>query len=86
MDELDARGAEPREVELRATAEEVVEGDDLGVGVALGEGDRRLAPTKPAPPVMSTRWSMRPDGTAAYAGAGTVAASRSGFAVTFAPR
>ena len=37
MDELDAGLAQARQVQLRAAAHQVVERDDLPVGVALGQ-------------------------------------------------
>ena len=43
MDELDPGLAQPRQVQLRAAPHQVVERDDLPVGMALGQRDAEVA-------------------------------------------
>ena len=47
MDESDARLAQPRQVQLGATAAEVVERDELPVGMPFGEPDADVGADEP---------------------------------------
>ena len=49
LDELDPASSQPRQVQLRAAPVEVVEGDDLPIGVPGGEGDGEVGADEAGP-------------------------------------